>query len=138
MNREIKYRAKRKDTGAFIYGWYVECPFGRWPVTPAIIDSELARSGHYEPVEIDAETLGQYTGLRDDSGTEIYEGDIVTGWFDHEKITGNIFYGSDAKFYIERNGLFGIGLNNAQDWTEVIGNIYENPELLEGEHERTD
>ena len=138
MSREIKYRAKRKDTGAFIYGWYVECPFGRWPVTPAIIDSELARSGHYEPVEIDDETLGQYTGLRDKNGKEIYEGDIVTGWFDHEKITGYIFYGSDAKFYIERNGLFGIGLNNAQDWTEVIGNIYENPEFLEGEHERTD
>ncbi len=33
---------------------------------------------------------------------------------------------------IERKGLYGIGLNNAEDWLEVIGNIYDNKELLEG------
>lgn len=42
-------------------------------------------------------------------------------------------YGSNAIFFIERKGLYGIYLDNSQDWLEVIGNIYDNPELLEVE-----
>ena len=118
MSREIKFRVWDSIN---MYPWDE-------------IKTFLGFDDFYEPSNI----WMQYTGLHDKNGKEIYEGDIVTGWFDREKITGNIFYGSDAEFYIERNGLFGIGLNNAQDWTEVIGNIYENPELLEGDHERTD
>lgn len=72
----------------------------------------------------------QYTGLKDKNGREIYEGDIVTGLFNHTDIIGHIIYGSDATFFIKRKGLYGIGLNNAEDWLEVVGNIYENPELL--------
>lgn len=63
-------------------------------------------------------------------GVKIFEGDIVTGYFDHEKIAGYIFYGSEANFFIQRDGLYGIGLNNASDWLEVIGNIYDNPGLI--------
>ncbi len=74
--------------------------------------------------------LMQFTGLYDKNGNEIYEGDIVTGLFNHTDIIGHIVYGSDATFFINRKGLYGIGLNNAEDWLEVIGNIYENQELL--------
>jgi uncharacterized phage protein (TIGR01671 family) len=74
--------------------------------------------------------LMQFTGLYDKNGNEIYEGDIVTGLFNHTDIIGHIVYGSDATFFIKRKGLYGIGLNNAEDWLEVIGNIYENQELL--------
>lgn len=74
--------------------------------------------------------LMQYTGLKDKNGKEIYEGDIVVGYFNCKKIIGWIFYGSDATFFIQREGLYGIGLNNVEDWAEIIGNIYENPELL--------
>ena len=117
MSREIKFRVWNK-TIKRMCDW-----------------DDIKTGADFNDLEDDNGEWMQYTGLRDKNGKEIYEGDIVTGWFDHEKITGYIFYGSDAKFYIERNGLFGIELNNAQDWTEVIGNIYENPELLEGEHE---
>lgn len=74
--------------------------------------------------------LMQFTDLYDKNDNEIYEGDIVTGLFNHTDIIGHIVYGSDATFFIERKGLYGIGLNNAEDWLEVVGNIYENPELL--------
>lgn len=140
MSREIKYRAKRKDTGAFIYGWYVECPFGRWPVTPAIIDSELARSGHYEPVEIDAETLGQYTGLRDKNGKEIYEGDICKALlFVYEQFV-EVYWDEDTLNFRVKSDHGTADFSCYHDDVEnaVCGNIYENPELLKGEHERTD
>ena len=75
--------------------------------------------------EVIPDTVGQYTGLKDKNGNEIYEGDIVTGLFNHTDIIGHIVYGSDATFFIERKGLYGIGLNNAEDWLEIIGNIHE-------------
>ena len=78
------------------------------------------------------ETVGQYV-CDDEKGKEVFEGDIVSGYFDHKTITGHIFYGSNAKFFIYRKGLFGIELNNASVWINVIGNIFENSDLLEVE-----
>ena len=78
--------------------------------------------------EVIPETVGQYTGLKDKNGKKIFEGDIVTGLFNYTDIIGHIVYGSDATFFIERKGLYGIGLNNAEDWLEVIGNIHDKEE----------
>lgn len=78
--------------------------------------------------EVIPETIGQYTGLKDKNGKKIFEGDIVTGLFNYTDIIGHIVYGSDATFFIERKGLYGIGLNNAEDWLEVIGNIHDKEE----------
>lgn len=82
--------------------------------------------------DVDPETVCQYTGLTDKNGRKIFEGDIVKGLFADEYIIGYIKYGSNARYYVERKGLQGILLDNAQDWLEVIGNIFDNPELLSG------
>jgi len=121
--REYKFRGKRIDNGEWVYGYVYK---------DALIGCNILQTKPcLAAIMVDPSTAGQYTGLKDKNGREIYEGDIVTGLFNYTGIIGHIVYGSDATFFIERKGLYGISLNNAEVWLEVIGNIYENPELLE-------
>jgi uncharacterized phage protein (TIGR01671 family) len=115
MEREIKFRAwdgKRMTTSGIMFNCstgFLETPIG----------AQMK--------------LMQYTGLKDKNGKEIYEGDIV--FWDYEKIV--VSYGIQGVDAFE-----GVGFNlwghygQKQDGTriqsemEVVGNIYENPELL--------
>lgn len=121
--REILFRGKRADNGEWVEGADVMHKTCRGELCLASVGKDW--------VSVVPSTIGQYIGLNDKNGKKIFEGDIVTGYFDHEKIIGYIFYGEDATFFIQRNGLYGIGLNNATDWLSVIGNIHDNPELIE-------
>lgn len=83
---------------------------------------------------VDISTIGQFTGLHDKNGKEIYEGDIVRYSLDGRKDVGYIgFHTRSASFrVIAEHTDFGIG--NRGEWhelnLEVIGNIHDNPELL--------
>lgn len=98
-------------------------------------------------IEVDPKTVGQYTGLKDKNGKKIYEGNIVKIEFDmfamnfglneHIKEHGNKYeFVGEVKYY---DGAFHIDNNKDEAYdlfheispVEVIGNIYENPELLE-------
>ncbi len=82
---------------------------------------------------IDDYNFLQYTGYKDKNDTEIYEGDIINAFIieDHIETMGTIVFDDYFLFYANKN-LAGntplFKLNNI----EVIGNIYENPELLKG------
>lgn len=136
--REILFKGKRADNGEWVEGCYCKYPhqfssFLKDYIFTSWYDAKLVssvESGTCIAYPVDPETVGQYTGLTDKNGTKIFEGDIVTGYFNYEKIIGYIFYGGNAQFFIQRDGILGIGLDNADCWLEVVGNIYDNPELL--------
>lgn len=130
MMREILFRGKRTDNGEWVEGYYVKAELLNGSGEEHVIIEYSAEGTTYHVIP---ETVGQFTGLTDKSGTKIFEGDVVSGFFNSKKITGKIIYGSDAHFFIDRKGLYGIGLNNSEDWVRVIGNIQDNPELMEVE-----
>lgn len=143
--REILFKAKRIDNGEWVEGylikdlheeeWYIGYLFGG-----DAHDTDVAK--------IDPNTICQYTGLTDKNGNKIWENDILSvlliGETDEQKENCIVRYGRKAEnFRIE------LGFN--LEWTktdylrcdicfwtenrevEVIGNIFDNPELLEGE-----
>lgn len=78
--------------------------------------------------------LMQYTGLKDKNGVEIYEGDILSDQDSMAKPSVEVYWHSDAASWwakdIETPNSKGTNLFHFHRWCEVIGNIYESPELL--------
>ncbi len=150
--RENLFRGRQTDNGEWIEGFYCPVCFGYFPCRPAIVPKEEMNNGCWRPVEVDPETVGQFTGLTDKNGKKIFEGDIIHSIYancpknEHiEKIT---FF--DGCFTAEsaRGGCFArvAGQGSPKHFAfdksvymiecEVIGNIHDNPELLkEGEIE---
>ena len=127
--REILFRGKSTDTGAWVYGYYCG-PFGDFDEHEIcdIADPTCSR------VDVDPETVGQYTGLKDKNGKQIFEGDIVRGRDALEK-------GLVVEGYIDyQYGSFCIvgDLMTHFRWmdyeVEVIGNIYDHKELLDANY----
>lgn len=136
MNREILFRGKRIDNGEWVEGYVVVYPSGKMEVHKKCTqppDILLV-------CETDPETVCQYTGLTDKNGRKIFEGDIV-------KINNDVkeaFEISDGAV-VYRGGSFIVGGSNGNGTLnslfaitdinyvlrgEVIGNIFDNPELI--------
>jgi uncharacterized phage protein (TIGR01671 family) len=127
--REIKFRAKRKDSGDWAYGYYVKTPItAEFTAEGQYFDSGYGRHCIVQngvAHEIDIESLGQYTGLRNKNGKEIYEGDIVV--IDEQLTKEAEIKRNVAVITFEDGGYH--PQPRGEDF-EVAGNIYENPELL--------
>jgi len=122
--REIKYRGLNEETGEWVYGWYTKLVEGirRFDAIIADVDGELTRFYIHNK-----ETIGQFTGLHDKNGKEIYEGDIPDGY-------GAVFFSNEYLGYFAKANEFECEYKPVYDIPiiEIIGNIHENPELLEG------
>ena len=135
--REILFKAKRIDDGTWVYGHYQQRYGVNEEKEHLIFWSNTFTSWEY--VYIDPETLCQYTGLIDRNGAKIYEGDIIkTSKFGIDDGEGHNFSGFDTFSVKWCDG--GFGMENSRrafylrdDYClyEVIGNIFDNPELIE-------
>lgn len=122
--REILFRGKRTDTKEWIEG--VAFPHDNDKITmfrQHFVDGVLVGE------EVDPETVGQFTGLIDKNGTKIFEGDIIEYEGNRYSINYLLHY---ARFSaVKPNTVFCVF---AYQRGEVIGNIYDNPELIGGKN----
>ncbi len=140
--RKILFKAKRKDNGEWVEGYYVYCR-KRHYILSALNRAMGFDEREDEWIEVDPDTLCQFTGLTDKNGKKIWENDILKC---KKYIGGNfVDYCIEVGYVEMKHGAFGLHRikNDAyyrpfKDWLEdyeyeVVGNIFNNPELLEAE-----
>lgn len=128
MMREYLFRGKMIANGEWSEGNLLVTKRG------CCITPDATVLGSYGAVE--PETVGQYTGLTDKNGTKIFEGDIVD--FAERPDNGDygavIYDADETEFGIDYGSTYlGLGRHYHSRDIEVIGNIYDNPELMKGE-----
>lgn len=142
MEREILFRGKRTDNGEWIYGDLRHISDGHGGYILCIVDNTNGRNNDVTGVEVVPETVGQYTGLTDKNDVKIFEGDIVTKC--RQSLIDNIYcFHFDYGFVEMNNCAFGVrsiikdGFERFDDEFKkykveykVVGNIYDNPEML--------
>lgn len=138
--REILFRGKRLDNGEWAEGCLITSKFK--PNRKYIVYLFSDDDHDIDVVEVDHETVGQYTGLKDQECRKIFEGDIIKlhngiddypfpvvnkcgAFWLYDKTVINAAYPDDENAGLD---LLGSYITNV---LEVIGNVYDNPELLE-------
>jgi uncharacterized phage protein (TIGR01671 family) len=128
--RELKFRGKRISGGEWVEGDLTQYSEAMSYITVDLVENEVH--------QVHTSTVGQYTGLKDKNGKEIYEGDVIE--FEYyidgvkfkeigvvEWLNGTMAVKCDA--FCSPNYMRAL---HEMAGYKVIGNIYENPELLEG------
>lgn len=151
MNREFEFRGKLSHSGEWVYGSLLKIDSKYHIVT----ESDMYEDGHHicqesdTPTWVDPDTVGEFTGIMDKHGKKIFEGDILLWTRKSVHIEGSpiqdfsdkciIYYDNDKcgfKFRCKLDCGSCVGSLDFSDerakesYIEVIGNIYDNPELL--------
>ena len=128
--REILFRGKRLDNGEWVEGYFVNLWLIHYQKYQPIITDNNAVS-----YDVDPSTVCQYTGICDKNGKKIFEGDIVRHYnhsVDTEKYeVGKVFFDSHSACFKRTSNSGAVYLGRRCTY-EIIGNIHDNPELLEG------
>lgn len=131
MNRTIKFRGKSADNGKWITGYYYHECGNTYIVEDRQSLSETSRNVPYVVIP---ETVGQFTGLFDNNGKEIYEGDILfMGNDEYENIYNKVGIKDGCFGYIGEYSGELLPFCNYNVTEEVVGNIYDNPDLIKEE-----
>lgn len=141
MKRVIKFRGKSIHEDVWLYGWLMQAT--DWS-RALIQEFEGKRDGGYDLcAEVIPETVGQFTGLCDCDGKEIYEGDLVeftykklnkygSAFSTTQKVIGEVATDEYGNHYISSCNLAFHISNIIERKAKAIGNIHDNPELLKG------
>lgn len=134
--REILFRGKRVN-GTWKYGSYVE----HYGSTQIYLKDGVDTDG-FDRYHVDPDTVGQFTGLTDKNGRKIFEGDIIKWkYLCNDHLVYQVVYEKGTAGFVTRrnfNNRDGIDcysdsvFDDDGDMSEVIGNIHDNPELLQG------
>lgn len=138
MNRKISFRGKLSHSKQWVKGHLITDLTGQDYIIPTYVfepDGHHLRIDSDNPFWVDLETVGQFTGLTDKDGKEIYEGDIIEDnngigviiWFQTGWGVASYAYGYNGlKSYTAVDSYY---TNEAKEWS-VIGNIIDNLELI--------
>lgn len=147
MNREILFKAKTEmivrsynnglDDGIWVKG-YLRCDCGMW----LIYQFEYDRADQVA-YEVNPETICQYTGLKDKNGNKIWENDIVNyldtysteSGYAEASCIGKVVWDNETLSFLVTNRMSAESYE-VLDECAVIGNIFDNPEILEGGAEK--
>ena len=130
--RDIEFRGKQTDNGEWVYGVPTKDGRGEMVMVENIFECEEYNCRGANCLYVDENTVGQYTGLADRNGTKIFEGDIVLLNGDEEPYQV-VFDESCFQVYSDS---VRYAMDNFYDYEiEVIGNIYDNPELSGGKED---
>ena len=125
-NREILFRGKRKDNGEWVEGFYFENFDKCYIMSTKYLDNPITKF----IFEVIPETVGQYIGLPDKKDKKIFEGDIVRER-GGESYQG--YYEIDNVLTVKIPDIL-VNFEMSYDCEyKIIGNIYDNPELIEAE-----
>ena len=126
--REILFRGKRIDSGEWAEGYYVPMGEYHYILTGRL---ELVPYLDFEHFPVNPETVGRFSGLTDRNGVKIFEGDIVHVKARSCSFTGCVIYWPEEARYVCKTKFdMRYAICNKFEF-EVLGNIYDNPELLE-------
>lgn len=139
--REILFKAKREDNGKWVEGNYTQCNGKTFIGINILIYGDIFEV-FCTPVirwfEVDSKTLCQFTGLYDKNGKRIWENDVVWLVYDGKEHIYQIIWDNSELDFKATNGEENYGSNFEYllccDEIEVIGNIFDNKELLQEEH----
>ena len=131
--RDIKFRGKSKRGGKWYYGSLITHKTKQHVES---LDSPLYNykyqiqylngNNNWATIEVDPKTIGQYTGLKNHRGVEIYEGDII----EDDGEIGVVEWDEESIKFSAVVDNVTYDLCDYGRYTEVYGNIYDNPELL--------
>jgi len=130
--REIKFRGKQLGSGEWVYGHFIKTKNHKDNCYISQGDPYNDMGMMQGFVNVDPETVGQSTGLKDNNGKEIYEGDVLRlpqGGIVTCEFHGDSFHLYGLKKDCHRR--YAVRFTYLDTYPKVIGNVHENPELLE-------
>lgn len=121
MMRQTKFRGKRKDTGEWVYGYVVEYITGKCVIYEPVVSSVTANDVYEN--QVIPETVGQFTGLLDVNGKEIYENDFVR--LESGRIAVVIWNKEVSAFCIKFTDSKKVGTRSLGSWINQLGEKIE-------------